>query len=225
MAGLCPLPARNGPTRATIRTPADARRLCDRYWCLAMDAPSHGPKLEMSNVHDRPRSMCDRLTYWLLLTAGIPCQVEVDQMHWHKAGEQVLTEPRSLSEGLCKTSPLIVLISCCIGSRFVLIWNLICHSEVRTQTEGRIRSSTLCRLVVWFCYVYVAAGYGLDGRGWVLDRNKNSTQPPVQCVPLNLAVGVKRQERQTDHYVSPIAEVKTGGAIPPFPHMFSLRGA
>jgi hypothetical protein len=64
MAAPCPLPARSGPTRATIRTPADARRLCDRYSCLAMDAPSHGPKLEMPNVHDRPRSMWDRLTYW-----------------------------------------------------------------------------------------------------------------------------------------------------------------
>jgi hypothetical protein len=40
------------------------------------------------------------------------------------------------------------------------------------------------------------------------------TQPPIQWVP-----GGKRPVREADHSPQSSAEVKNGGALPPFPHM------
>jgi hypothetical protein len=47
------------------------------------------------------------------------------------------------------------------------------------------------------------------------------TQPPLQWVPEVLSLGEKRSIREDDHSFPSTAEVKTGGAIPPLPHMSS----
>jgi hypothetical protein len=51
------------------------------------------------------------------------------------------------------------------------------------------------------------------------------TQPSVirVCVPMVFSPGVKRPELKVDHRLPFNAEVKNGGAIPPFPHMSSLH--
>jgi hypothetical protein len=81
--------------------------------------------------------------------------------------------------------------------------------------------------------VGIATGYGLDGRGSIIGRGKiflfstvtstalEPTHPPIQCVPEALSPGVKRPGR--DHSPPSSAEVKNGGAMPPFPHMSSWK--
>jgi hypothetical protein len=44
------------------------------------------------------------------------------------------------------------------------------------------------------------------------------TQLPVQWVLGSISPGVKRQRREADHLSEPIAEVKSGGAVPALPH-------
>jgi hypothetical protein len=46
---------------------------------------------------------------------------------------------------------------------------------------------------------------------------------PIQWIAGSLSPGVKRQGREADHSPSSCAEVKSGGAIPPLPHMSSCH--
>jgi hypothetical protein len=59
--------------------------------------------------------------------------------------------------------------------------------------------------------VGIGVGYGLDGRGLINGRGKKyfstpqrpdqllrPTQPPIQCVPRDFSLGVKRPEREDD---------------------------
>jgi hypothetical protein len=48
---------------------------------------------------------------------------------------------------------------------------------------------------------------------------------PIQRVLGALFLGVKLPGREADHSPLSCAEVKNDGAIPPFPHTSSLRGA
>jgi hypothetical protein len=43
------------------------------------------------------------------------------------------------------------------------------------------------------------------------------TQPPIRCVLAAVSPGVTRQGREADHSPPSNAEVKNGGATPPFP--------
>jgi hypothetical protein len=50
------------------------------------------------------------------------------------------------------------------------------------------------------------------------------TQFPVQWMSGALSVGAKQPGCEADHSPPSSAEVKNGGAIPPFPHMSLWRG-
>jgi hypothetical protein len=81
--------------------------------------------------------------------------------------------------------------------------------------------------------------YELDGRGSILGRGKEFSStvlgPDRLWGPINnllsngyrgvLSPGVKRPRCEADHSPTPSAEVKNVGAIPPFPHTYSWRGA
>jgi hypothetical protein len=56
-------------------------------------------------------------------------------------------------------------------------------------------------------------------------RTQVLTEPPSQWVPEALSLGVKRLGREADYSYPSSAEVKTGGAIPPLPHMSSWHSA
>jgi hypothetical protein len=80
--------------------------------------------------------------------------------------------------------------------------------------------------------VGIVTGYGLQ-YGWGSDPYRGKSflfptrsrpalgpaQPPIQWVPEAISLGVKRPGREPDHSPPSSAEVKNGGAIPPFPHM------
>jgi hypothetical protein len=80
--------------------------------------------------------------------------------------------------------------------------------------------------------VGVAMGDGLDDRGSISGRGKlfllsiasrpaiRQTQPPIQWALGNLSLRVKWPGREADHLSPSNAEVKNGGAIPPFRHVF-----
>jgi hypothetical protein len=75
--------------------------------------------------------------------------------------------------------------------------------------------------------VGIAAGYRLDCRGSIPGKCKillcftesrpvpRPTQPPIKWL-----LGAKRPGREADHSPPPSAEVKNGGAAPPFPIHF-----
>jgi hypothetical protein len=76
----------------------------------------------------------------------------------------------------------------------------------------------------WDASVDVATDYGLDGRGSIPDRGKRfvcAPQSPDRLWgPPNLSSGyrgVKLLGREADYSLPSSAEVKNGGAIPPFP--------
>jgi hypothetical protein len=94
--------------------------------------------------------------------------------------------------------------------------------------------------------VAIATGCGLEGRRLILNRGKyfllsaesrpapGPTQPPIQWIPRTITLGIKiqwiprtitlgikRPGREADHSPPSSAEVKNGGAIPPFPSMSS----
>jgi hypothetical protein len=77
--------------------------------------------------------------------------------------------------------------------------------------------------------VGIATGYVLDGRDSIPERGKDlslgPTQPPIQWVPGAVFLGVKRPDREADHSPPSSAEVKNGGAIPPFPDISSWNCA
>jgi hypothetical protein len=54
-----------------------------------------------------------------------------------------------------------------------------------------------------------------------VQTGSGASQPHIQWVPETLCLGVKRQGRETDHSTPSSAEVKNGGAIPPFTLMSS----
>jgi hypothetical protein len=45
-------------------------------------------------------------------------------------------------------------------------------------------------------------------------------RPPIQWVPGNLSLGVKRQGPEAVHSPPSSAEIRNDGAIPPLPHVF-----
>jgi hypothetical protein len=51
------------------------------------------------------------------------------------------------------------------------------------------------------------------------------TQPPLQWVLGAISPGVKQLVREADRSLPSGAEVKNGGAIPPFPHVCSWHSA
>jgi hypothetical protein len=71
-----------------------------------------------------------------------------------------------------------------------------------------------------------AEGYGLDCRGVDSRQGQeisfflSTAQSFIQRVPEALSLGIKQQERETDHSPLFSAEVKNGGAIPPSPYDF-----
>jgi hypothetical protein len=83
----------------------------------------------------------------------------------------------------------------------------------------------------------MATGYGLDGRGSIPGRSKNFsllnsvhtgsgvTQPPIQWASSGLSLREKRPGCVVDHSPPTCAEVKKGGAVPPFPRTPSWRSA
>jgi hypothetical protein len=78
--------------------------------------------------------------------------------------------------------------------------------------------------------VGLGTGYGLDGPGLILGKDKiflystasrpalGPTQPLIQWVLGALSLGVKRKGRESDHSPPSSDEVKNGGAIPPLAH-------
>jgi hypothetical protein len=52
-----------------------------------------------------------------------------------------------------------------------------------------------------------------------------STQPPIQWIPVDISLEVKRTGRETDHSPSSCAEVKNVETIPPFARPSSWCGA
>jgi hypothetical protein len=77
-------------------------------------------------------------------------------------------------------------------------------------------------------------GYGLDGEGSIPSRARDFSLPQSTqtgsgshpaSYPMGLSTGVKRQEREADYSPPPTAEVKNGGAIPPFCHRSSWHSA
>jgi hypothetical protein len=81
--------------------------------------------------------------------------------------------------------------------------------------------------------VDIATGYGLDGQGSVLGRDKfllfstalipnlRPTQPAIQWEPGTLSLGINWPGRGADHSLLTSAEVKNSGAIPPLTPMSS----
>jgi hypothetical protein len=71
--------------------------------------------------------------------------------------------------------------------------------------------------------VGIARGYGLDGRGSILGKGtvfliSIASRPalgPTQ-LPGPIFLAVNRPEREADHSPPSKAEIKNGGAIPPF---------
>jgi len=51
------------------------------------------------------------------------------------------------------------------------------------------------------------------------------TQPPIQWVSGVLSLGVKRPEREADHWLRLIPRSRMRGAIPPLPNTLSWHGA
>jgi hypothetical protein len=51
------------------------------------------------------------------------------------------------------------------------------------------------------------------------------TQPPLHWVPWATFQWVKQQKREADHSPPSSVELKSGGAIPPLPHMSSWHDA
>jgi hypothetical protein len=82
---------------------------------------------------------------------------------------------------------------------------------------------TLCKIQSRDSSVGIALGYGVDSRVLEFDSRLGlgiflfttasktalgPTQPPIQCVPGALSLGVKRPEREADHSPQSNAEVK-----------------
>jgi hypothetical protein len=79
----------------------------------------------------------------------------------------------------------------------------------------------------------IATGYGLDGPGSIPGAARfflfftasrpalGPAEPPIQCIPGALSLGVKQQEREGDYSAPSNAEVKNGGTIPPVSHASS----
>jgi hypothetical protein len=78
--------------------------------------------------------------------------------------------------------------------------------------------------------LYSLLGYGLDDQGFDYRQGLGislfttasrpalgPTQPPIQWVPGDLALGVKRPGREADHSLPSSAEVENAWAIPPLP--------
>jgi hypothetical protein len=77
-------------------------------------------------------------------------------------------------------------------------------------------------------------GYGMDGWGLISSEGNNftfstasklalrPTQFPIQWVLGAPSLGVKWQGHEADHSPPSSAEVKNGGALPPFPHIFMV---
>jgi hypothetical protein len=75
------------------------------------------------------------------------------------------------------------------------------------------------RGVLIHIYIYgeiIATGHGLDVRGSISGSGKT-----FSSIPQRPGRGVKRPGREAGHSPPSSAEVKNGGAIPPFPHMSS----
>jgi hypothetical protein len=51
------------------------------------------------------------------------------------------------------------------------------------------------------------------------------TQPPIQWIPENLSLGIKRQGCEADHSPPSSAEVEKDGDIPPLPHISPWHSA
>jgi hypothetical protein len=94
--------------------------------------------------------------------------------------------------------------------------------------------SSFTDLPITWCYIIwagvgIAMDYRLVCRGSIPSRGKRvfspsqrpdclgPTQPPVQWVSETLSLAVKRPAREGDHFPPYSAEIKNGGAIPPFP--------
>jgi hypothetical protein len=77
--------------------------------------------------------------------------------------------------------------------------------------------------------VGIATGYELEGRGYIPGRGKRyfctTQQILIKSVLGALSSGVKRPGRAADHSAPSVTEVNHGGAMPPFPHTSSWRGA
>jgi hypothetical protein len=83
----------------------------------------------------------------------------------------------------------------------------------------------------------IATGYELDRSGSIPGKGifflfstasipvLGATQPPIQWVPGALSPGVKRPEREADHWSPSSTKIKKGGAIPPFPNISSWHSA
>jgi hypothetical protein len=81
--------------------------------------------------------------------------------------------------------------------------------------------------------VLIATGYGLDGRSSIPGRGKRislllSVQTGSRAHPASYPIvtgavlpGGKWQGCEADHSAPSNAEVKTGGTVPPLPHMSS----
>jgi hypothetical protein len=86
--------------------------------------------------------------------------------------------------------------------------------------------------------VGITTGYGLCDWGSIPDRGKiicfystastpalDPTLLPLQRVPRAPSPRAKRPGSKADHSPPSTAEIKKSGALPPLPHMSSLRGA
>jgi hypothetical protein len=79
--------------------------------------------------------------------------------------------------------------------------------------------------------VGIAAGYGLDGRGWIPCRDKvflfsiasgpalRPKSSPIQWVQSAISMGLKGPGREAEHSPPTSTEIKNGGAILQFLRM------
>lgn len=95
-------PSEPQPTPAVVAIDTSVWR-----WMRHLTTHIYGPKLEMSNVHDHPRRIWDRLTYWLLLTAW--------NSLWGRSRSDAGVDR---AKGPLKTS-----LNCRIGLQLFLLWS------------------------------------------------------------------------------------------------------
>jgi hypothetical protein len=108
---------------------------------------------------------------------------------------------------------------------------------LRLELKNPVTSSGIAGSISYFwcrdSSVGIATGYWMDGRGSIPGRGnifffsivsgpaRGLSQPPIQWVSGALSPEVRRPGREADHSSPPSAEVKNGGAVPPFPHTSS----
>jgi hypothetical protein len=101
------------------------------------------------------------------------------------------------------------------------------NDQLLSYYHKRIKGCSPCSLRSRDSSVGIPTSYGMGspgsipGMAKVFSSPQRPDRPPIQWIPGEISLRVKRPGREADHSLPSSAEVGNGGAIPPLPNMSS----